>query len=162
MYLIKILRLRYTSDLKDRYIDDFEDQSRLIGWENWLLIYWTYDLWYQILWYGLSIWCSWWLLRLWVDGSVTDIFMVLMDEILIDSRWDCIVKYQCSDMLLYYLMLLKITEKSLLDRTLCTILLFIVYTVTAIVYCHCYYLSCIRFLFTVILYCYCHCIILVI
>jgi len=32
------LRLKKTSDLKDGYIDDFEDQSRLIGWENWLLI----------------------------------------------------------------------------------------------------------------------------
>jgi len=31
--------LRYTSDLEGEYIDDFEDQSWLIGWQNWLLIY---------------------------------------------------------------------------------------------------------------------------
>jgi len=33
-------------------------------------------------------------------------------------------------LLLYYFMLLEITGKVLLDRTLCTVLLFIVYTVT--------------------------------
>ena len=55
-------------------IDNLEDQSSLIGWKNWLLIYWTYGL-------GigdkLSSWCSWWLLRFGVDGSVTDIISMV-------------------------------------------------------------------------------------
>ena len=76
-----MLGLGYTSDLKDGCIDDLEDQSRLIGWENWLIVHWTCDLQYRILCYKLSIWCSWWLLKLWVDGSVTDIALVHTDKI---------------------------------------------------------------------------------
>jgi len=68
------------------------------------------------------------------------------DEVLINSRWDCMVRNQCSNMLLYYFMLLKITEKILLNRNimnnhivhrihgywycLLLLLLFTVYTIT--------------------------------
>ena len=34
------------------------------------------------------------------DGSVTDISLVQMDEILIDFRCDCIVRNQCLNLLL--------------------------------------------------------------
>jgi len=35
----------------------------------------------------------------------------LMDEILIDSRWECSVRIQCLEMLLYYFMLPKLLRK---------------------------------------------------
>jgi len=40
------------------------------------------------------------ILRLWVDGSVTDIALVQKDEILNDSRYGCIVRNQCLNLLL--------------------------------------------------------------
>ena len=40
------------------------------------------------------------ILRLSIDGSVTDINLVQIDEILIDSRCDSIVQDQCLDLLL--------------------------------------------------------------
>jgi len=41
---------------------DIEDYSKLITWENYLLVYWACGLQYQILKYRISNWCSWWLL----------------------------------------------------------------------------------------------------
>jgi len=159
MYLIQILRLKYTNDLKDGYIDDFEDQNRLIGWENWILIYCTCSLRYWILWYGLNVWCSRWL---YWDYDLRDHYIYILstdDEIFIDSKWDCMVRNQCSDMLLYYFILLKITEKVLLDcnsiYSFCLLYtrLLLLFTVIVTVYCVYYYC---------LLYCYCHCIIPVI
>jgi len=48
---------------------------------RWWLLCWILGL-------GFNIWCSQWLLlRLWVDGSVTDISLVQMDEIMIRFSW---------------------------------------------------------------------------
>jgi len=60
--------------------------------------------------------------------------------------------------------LIHVTEsywerKDCLIVTPCTLLLFIVYTVTDIVYCLDYCSPCIRLLLTVLLYRYCHCIV---
>ena len=45
--------------------------------------------------------------------SVTNI--ILVDEILIDSRWHCIVRNQCLDVLLVLFHITKVIGKVLLD-----------------------------------------------
>jgi len=141
-----------------------------LWWKNWLTIYWTQGLQYQIFWYRSSIWCSWWLLRLyitwidmwcsrglllrlWVDESVTDIISVV--EILISFIWDSTLTKQYMTCYCIISCYRKLLRNDCLTITPCIVLLFIVYTVTDTVYCP-DYCSQFMWLLLLLLYCYCH------
>ena len=128
-----------------------EDQSWLIGWENWSLIIDILRRWFivpdYLIWIDTR--CSWWLLKLSAGRFISIVFSTSM------RFWDgyiyeIVYWLEVSGLLLYWFMLLKVTGKILLDRNTFIVILFYRYTVI---------------LFTLLLlywYCYCHCIVPVI
>ena len=135
-----------------------EDQSRLIGWENWALIIDILRRRFIIPDYSLWIdtWCSWWLLKLWVGGFISIVFSTSM-RFWVGYIYEIVYWLEASRLLLYYFMLLKVTGKWLFDRS--TLYSPIVHRIHG--YCYC---SLLLILFTVytitdwlLLYCYRYC-----
>ena len=113
-------------------------------WYIEMVVYYTRLL--DVNWY----WCSWWLLKLWAGRFVSIVFSISI------RFWDgyiCEIVYwlEVSRLLLYNSCYWKLLGKDYLTITPCTVLLFIVYTVTVTVHCYWYCSPCIRLLID----CYC-------
>jgi len=88
-----------------------EDQSWLLGWENWSLIIDISRRWFIVPDYSIWIdtWCSWWLLKLWVDRFISIIFSTSM-RFWVGYIYEIVYWLELSRLLL------KVTGKSLFDR----------------------------------------------
>jgi len=129
-----------------------EDQSWLIGWKNWSLIIDILKRWSIVPDYStwIDTWCSWWLLKLWAGRFTSIVFSTNM-RFRDGYVYETVYWLEVSRLLLYYSCYWKLLGQDCLTVTPCTVLLFIVYTVTVTVHCYWYCLPCIRLLTVTVL-----------
>jgi len=86
--VISVIKIRIYQRLRGCIYRWLEDQSRLIEWENWLVIHWDGNLLYHItlIWINLNVHDDWIETISWCVGNYC--ILVQMDGILTNSRWN--------------------------------------------------------------------------